>query len=229
MAKKFAVIGLGDFGRSIATSLTERGAEVMAIDQDLEIIEEIKEKVTYAVRTDSTDEKALINLGIEKMDAVIISMGEHFEDTVLTVVLLLQMGIKKVVARASSLMQQRILYKLGAHQVITPEFEMARKVASTLINEDVLDLIPLGENYNIVQIRTPKTFVGKTLQEIDLRIRYNLNLITVKRSYKITDERTGEQTRKERIYGVPTATTVLEDEDILIILGKDKDIKKIIE
>jgi len=120
MKNKFAVIGLGDFGMSVAVSLAEKGADVIAVDNNMEVIEEIKDKVTYAARMDSTDEKALKSLGIDKVDAVIISIGTHFEDTVLTSVLLLQMGIKKVVARASSKIQEKVLLKLGVHEVILP-------------------------------------------------------------------------------------------------------------
>lgn len=229
MSRKFAVIGLGDFGMSVATSLAEKGAEVLAIDQDMEVIEEIKDKVTYAARMDSTDEKALRSLGIDKVDAAIISIGTHFEDTVLSSVLLLQMGVKKVVARASSKIQEKILKKLGVHQVIAPEFEIAKRVANNLINEDILDYIPLDENYNIVQVLAPKLFIGKTLQELDLRIKYNVNLITIKRSYVVKSEDTGEKITRERIYGVPTSSTVIENGDVLILLGKDKDVKKIVE
>ncbi len=229
MNKKFAVIGLGDFGISIAVSLAEKGAEVVAIDRDMEIIEDIKDKVTYAVKMDSTEERALRSIGVDKMDAVIISIGTNFEDTILTSVLLLQMGVRKVVARASSKIQEKILNKLGVHQVITPEFEIANKVANTLLSDDILDYIPIGEEYNILQIKTPKAFVGKSLQEINLRIRFNLNLITIKRNYTVKDEATEEEIVKQRIYGVPTSTTVLEANDVLVLFGKEKDIKKIIE
>lgn len=229
MSRKFAVIGLGDFGMSVAVNLSEKGAEVLAIDQDIEVIEEIKDKVTYAARMDSTDERALRSLGIDKVDAAIISIGTHFEDTVLSSVLLLQMGVKKVVARASSKIQEKILKKLGVHQVITPEFEIATRVANNLINEDILDYIPLDENYNIVQVLAPKIFIGRTLQELDLRIKYNVNLITIKRSHQVKNEETGETITKERIYGVPTSSTIIENGDVLILLGKDKDIKKVVE
>ncbi len=229
MKRKFAVIGLGDFGNSIAISLAERGAEVIAIDQNMDVIEDIKDKVTYAVRMDATETKPLKSLGIDKVDAAVVSIGTNFENTILTSVLLLQMGVKKVIARVNSKIQETILVKLGVHQVINPELEIASKVAFNLINQDVLDYIPLGEDYNIVQIKAPSSFVGKSLQEIDLRIRYNVNLITIKRRYTIKSEETGEEIIKERIYGVPTATTVLENNDILIVLGKDKDIKKIID
>ncbi len=229
MNKKFAVIGLGDFGLSVALSLAEKGAEVIAIDRDMEIIEDIKDKVTYAVRMDSTDEKALRSLGVDKVDAVIISMGTNFEDTILTSVLLLQMKVKKVIARATSKIHEKILTKLGVDQVISPDFEIANKVANTLMSDDILDFISIGEEYSIFQIRAPKAFVGKSLQEIDLRIRYNLNLITIKREYKVTDEATGEELTKQRIYGVPTSTTIVEENDILVLFGKEKDIKKIID
>ncbi len=229
MKNKFAVIGLGDFGMSVATNLAEKGVDVIAVDQDLEVIEEIKDKVAYAVRMNSTDEKALKSLGIDKVDAVIISIGTHFEDTVLTSVLLLQMGVKKIVARASSKIQEKILIRLGVHQVVTPEFEIAKRLANNLIHEDILEYIPLDENYNIVQITAPKMFVGKTLQELDLRIKYNVNLITIKRNYIIQDEETGNKITKARIYGVPTSSTLIEENDILILLGKDRDVKKVIE
>jgi len=229
MNKKFVVIGLGDFGMSVATNLAAKGADVIAIDQDMEVIEEVKDKVVYAARLDSTDERALKSLGIDKVDAAIISIGTNFEDTVLSSVLLLQMGIKKVIARASSKIQEKILKKLGVHQVITPEFEIAGRVANNLMNEDIIDSIALDEHYNIVQIFAPKIFIGKTLQEIDLRIKYNLNLITIKRQYSVKNEETGEDTIKERIYGVPTSGTVIEGNDILVVLGKDKDIQKILE
>jgi len=229
MNRKFAVIGLGDFGYSIALSLAERGAEVIAIDQSMEIIEEVKDKVTFAARLDATEVKPLKALGIDNVDAAIVSIGTNFESTILTSVLLLQMGVKKVIARVNSKIQETILTKLGVHQIINPELEIASKVAFNLINQEVLDYFPLGDDYNIVQIKTPSAFVGKSLQEIDLRIRYNINLITIKRRYEIKSDDNGDTTYKERIYGVPTATTVLESNDVLIVLGKDKDIKKIID
>ena len=229
MDKKFAVIGLGDFGWSIALTLSEKGAEVMAIDRDMAVIEEIKDKVTYAVRMDSTDERALLSIAPDKIDAVIVSIGTNFEDTILTSVLLIQMGVKKVVARVSSKIQETILNKLGVHQIINPELEIAARVASKLVNEDMLDYINLGDEYNIVQVKAPKAMVGKSLQEIEFRIRYNLNLITLKRNYVIEQEDTGEKIIKQRIYGVPTATTVIEEDDVLILIGKDKDIKKLFD
>ena len=229
MNKKFAVIGLGDFGWSVALTLIEKGAEVIAVDRDMAVIEDIKDKVTYAVRLDSTDERALRSVGIDKVDGVIVSIGTNFEDTILTSVLLMQMGVKKTIARVSSKIQETILNKLGVHQIINPELEIAGRVASNLVNEDLLDYIKLGDEYSITQLRAPKKIIGKSLQEIEFRIRFNLNLITLKRNYTIEKEDTGEKIIKQRIYGVPTATTVIEEDDILILLGKDKDVKKLMD
>lgn len=219
------MIGLGDFGKSMAVSLTEKGAEVIAIDQSMDIVDEIKDKVSYAVRLNSTDEKALKSVGIDKVDVVIVAMGEHFEDTILTSVLLLQMGIKKIVAKASSKIQETILLKLGVHQVVTPEFDMAARLASTLFDEDVLDFMAIGEGYNVMQVKAPDMFIGRTLKEINLRVKYNVNLITIKKTYKGD----GYSITQQKISGIPTADTVIEENDVLILLGKDKDIKKIID
>ena len=228
MNKKFAVIGLGDFGWSVAVSLAERGAEVIAIDQNMDVIDDIKDKVTYAVRMDSTEIKPLKSLGIDKVDAAIVSIGTNFENTILTSVLLLQMDVKKVIARVSSKIQETILTKLGVHQVINPELKIADRVALNLINEEVLDFMALDKDYNIVHVKAPKRLIGKSLQEIDLRIKYNVNLITIKRFYKIQDEETKKTITKERIYGVPTASTVIEEDDVLILLGRDKDIRYLV-
>lgn len=229
MRKKFAVIGLGDFGWSVAISLAERNAEVVAIDNDLEVIEEIKDKVTYAVRLNSTDEKALRSLGLEKIDAVIVSIGTNFEDTILTSVLLMNLGVKMVIARVNSKIQETILKKLGIHQVINPELEIAAKVSTSLINEDILDYLDLGDGHTIFQIKTPSEFIGKSLREIEMRIRFNVNLITIKRQYKIENEETKQTEFRERIYGVPTESTVIEDNDKLVLYGRERDIKKILD
>ncbi|KAB2909435.1 MAG: TrkA family potassium uptake protein [Ignavibacteriales bacterium] len=229
MKKKYVIIGLGDLGQSIARALGNSGAEVMAIDQNEVAINDIKDFVTTAVRADSTDEKALDSLGIDKsVDSALVTIGpDNFESTILTSVLLLEKGVKKVVARASSKLQDDILKKLGVHQVIIPEVQIARQLISLVTSQDVLDTILLGEDYNIVYLKTPTAFIGKSLVELDLRIRYNVNLITIKRNEKVFH---GEKEEvKEVIYGVPTASTILEANDILIVFGKDKDIRKIVD
>lgn len=229
MARKIAIIGLGDFGRNLAKHLMEKGAEVLAIDDDFEIIEEIKDSVTFAVRLDSTDEKSLKAQGIQEMDAVVVSIGKEFENSLLTIMNLLKLGVKKIVARATSPTHKIIFEKIGVHNVISPEEETAVKLASSLIHEDVIEWINLGSEFNIVYLEAPKSFVGKTLQELDLRTRFNINLVTIKRTLKVQNPRTNQEEIKERIIGVPTPGTVIEEGDILIVFGREKDISKVIE
>lgn len=229
MKKKYVVIGLGDLGSRIAVALGSTSAEVLAIDVDADAVEDVKEHVSTAVKADSTDEKALLSLGIDKtVDAAIISIGpDKFENTVLTAVLLLQNDVKKVVARASSKLQEKILKTLGVHQVLIPEHQIALQIVNLITSSDVIDMVGLGDDYKIVHLRTPAAFIGKSLQELDLRIRYNVNLITIKRDETVV---VGDQKEtKEVIYGVPTASTILEARDILIVFGRDKDIRKIID
>lgn len=228
MNNRFAVIGLGDFGKNVAITLAEKKCDVIAIDKNMEVIEEIKDLVALAVKTDATDEKALLKLGIHQVDAVVIALGGDFEDAVLTCVILNQLGVKRIVARASTPIQEKILLKLGAHQVITPEVEVAKKIANSLINDNILDSLSLDDNYKIYHIKAPGNFVGKSLQEIDLRIRFNVNLITLKRKFK-EKKLNGEVEIIEKIYGVPTATTVIEEDDTLIVFGKEKDVLKILD
>ncbi|GAB1349299.1 TrkA family potassium uptake protein [Ignavibacteriales bacterium] len=229
MKKKYVIIGLGDLGRNLAHYLGKSNSEVLAIDMDDEAVNDVKDMVDSAVKADSTDEKALTMLGIDDtVDAAIIAIGpDKFENTILTSVILLEKKVKKVVARASSELQQKILTKLGVHQVLIPEVQIAQQMINLVTNKDVLNSITIGEDYNIVDLKTPRTFVGKSLQELDLRIRYNVNLITIRRMSKAFSGSSKEPV--EQIYGVPTASTILEENDVLIVFGRDKDIKKIVD
>jgi trk system potassium uptake protein TrkA len=229
MAKKIAIIGLGNFGTPLATTLTELGAEVLAIDTDFNVIEDIKDKVTVAVRLDSTDERALKAQGITEMDTVVVSIGAGFEDALLTIMNLVHMGVKRIIARSTSSVHKKILTKIGVSEVISPEEEISKKLASSLMHEDILDYIQLGSGYDIVQLKTPDAFIGKSIQELDLRIRFNVNLITIKKLITSIDKKTSETEVSEKIIGVPSASTVLEKDDILILFGRGKDIQKLID
>ncbi len=227
MARKIAIIGLGDFGMNLAKHLSDKGAEVLAIDSDFDKVEEIKDIVSVAVRLDATDEKALKAQGIQDMDAVVISIGQEFESTILTVMNLLNLGVKKIVARATTPIHKIILEKVGVHHIISPEEEVADKLASTLFYEDVIEWIKLGNEYTIAYLPTPEIFVGKSLQELDLRTKYNVNLITIKRITKTINKTTKQEEIREHIIGVPGPGTVIEPDDILILFGREKDICKL--
>jgi len=227
MTNRFAVIGLGQFGESIARTLSDSGAEVLAIDIDLDKVESIKDDVAYAVALDSTDVKALKAQNIQDMDAVVVAIGENFEGLLLTTVLMLELEVKRIIARAANSQQRMILEKMGIEEILSPEETVGKTVAEMLLHPNMKSFLPLPDNYEIVEINTPSRVVDQTISEIGLREKYNLNLITVKRLY---DEKIdGQMQQVEHIIGVPRADTFLKETDIMIILGKSKDVNKFIE
>lgn len=227
MTNRFAVIGLGQFGESIARTLSDSGAEVLAIDIDLDKVEAIKDDVAYAVALDSTDVKALKAQNIQDMDAVVVAIGENFEGLLLTTVLLLELEVERIIARAANSQQRMILEKMGIEEILSPEETVGKTVAEMLLHPNMKSFLPLPDDYEIVEINTPSRVVDQTISEIGLREKYNLNLITVKRLY---DEKVeGQLQQVEHIIGVPRADTFLKETDIMIILGKSKDVNKFIE
>lgn len=228
MVKRFAVIGLGYFGERLALELTERGAEVIVIDNTMSKIEDFKNKVAYAIRLDSTDENALRNQGLEDLDAVIVAIGENFESALLTCVHLLRFKCKRVVVKSTSPLHTEIFRNVGVHMIVSPEEIVAERVAMRMFSDSVLDLIPLTDEYGILQVEAPRRFLGKTLRELDLRNRFNVNLITIKRVKVSTDDR-GNEERDESVVGVPTAETVIEPNDVLVLMGRERDIHRMID
>ena len=224
MVSKFAVIGLGQFGRSIARTLARRGAEVLAIDNDPDHVDDLKDEVAYAVVLDATDQKALKAQNIEDMDAVVVAIGEDFEALLLTTVMLLDLKVKRIIARAANAQQRRILEKMGIEEILSPEDEVAKTVAENLLNPSVGAFLQLPDNYEIVEIDVPRKAANKPVREIQLREKYNLNLITVKRAYE--EEVNGEVRIVEHIIGIPTPDTNLYESDTIIILGKVPDVEK---
>ncbi|MCC5920582.1 MAG: TrkA family potassium uptake protein [Cyclobacteriaceae bacterium] len=230
MINKFAVIGLGQFGYSIAKTLSERGAEVLAIDRDLNKVEAIKEDVAYAVSIDSTDMKVLKAHNITEMDGVVVAIGEDFESLLLTTVVLLELDVKRIIARAANSQQRMILKKMGVSEILAPEETVGKTVAEMLLHPNVKGFLPLPDDYEIVEVNTPSKIAGKTVREVALREKYDLNLITIKRVYRDQNVKKGEKPKTtEHIIGVPTGDTVMESEDIIILLGKSHDVNKFID
>ena len=224
---KFAVIGLGLFGRAIAKTLSERGAEVLAIDINEEKIQDIRDDVAYAVSFDATDMKVLKAQNIKDVDAVVVAIGENFEALLLCTVHLLEMKVKRIIARAEGPLQRMILEKLGVHEILSPENEVGIAVAEKLIHPSIVSFLQLPDEYEIVEIKTPKGIANRTLEDIGLRNKYKLNLITFKREVEV--EKNGETVKEQHIIGVPRSSTVLYETDTIVVFGRSKDIGKFIE
>jgi len=219
--RRFAVIGLGRFGQKLAIALAMSGAEVIAIDRNRNEVELIRDQVSLAVRLDGTDEEALKSQGVDKTDVAIIALGqESFEAAILTVVNLRQMGIKQIYARAESLIAGEVFSKVGATEVIYPEIESAQRWAYKLIAPQIGEKIDYAPGYSLARIKAPPSFDGKTVMDLQLRQKYNVNLVLIKRG----DEARAKKTEKGPNINVPMPGTVVYQDDILMVAGSDADL-----
>ena len=223
MKKRFAVIGIGLFGRKVATTLTELGAEVIAIDKNFDAIDAIKNDVLIAVQLDGTDREALEDQDLGNVDAAIVGIGSNFEECLLTVVTLKQLGVAKVVSRAATRLRREILEQVGCDMVVLPEEQVGYNVAKELVSG--FDQIEVGEGYSIAQIVAPQAFVGKTIVEIDLRQKYRLNIVTIKR--KITRPSLLGKSTIEQTIAIPKPDDILVEGDVLVLFGNDKDLGRL--
>jgi trk system potassium uptake protein len=224
---KAAVIGLGRFGRSLAIGLSERGVEVIAVDKNRDRVEAIKDKVALAVILNSEDEEVLKAQGIDKVDVAIVSMGEEdFRSIVLTTVLLKKIGVKTVISRALEHIDREILKNIGADRVVFPEVEMGQKLARTLATPAIVDCINLEnhEDFSIAQLDAPKRFFGKTIGELQVANKYGVNIVLIKRKFEKIDK-SGNYVIEENINYVPRAEDVINEGDVLWLVGKTEDVQ----
>ncbi len=225
--KRFAVIGLGRFGKKLAIALAMSGAEVVAIDKNRDEIELIRDQVSHSVRLDSTDEEALKAQGIDKVDVVIVGIGQGtgkgFESAVLTVVNLKQIGIKQIYARAEDLIAGEVFSKIGATEVIYPEIESAQRWAYKLIAPQIGEKIDFAPGYSLARVKAPASFDGKTVMDLQLRQKYNVNLVSIKRD----EESKAKKSEKGAIINVPMPSTLIYQDDILMVAGSDADLAKL--
>ncbi|MHC1728462.1 MAG: TrkA family potassium uptake protein [Syntrophobacteraceae bacterium] len=213
--KRFAVIGLGKFGFHVAKALFEEGHEVVAIDKNAEHVQAIDPFCSEAIVMDASDKEKLKALGLEGMDGVIVSIGSDVSISVLITLYLNEIGVKKILAKAVNHDHGKVLKKVGATEIIFPERSMAIKLAQSLSRPNVLDFFPLADDYHLLQIAPPHAFVGKSLRDLNLRALYNINVLAIK---EIIPDNT---------VLVPSAEFVIKDSDILVVLGKQADIRRI--
>lgn len=216
---KFAVIGLGRFGTSIAKSLASKDHEVLAIDSNELRTESIKDDVAYAVALDSTDKKALEAQNLHLMDAVVVAIGENFEALLLTTALLQEIGVPRLISRAATPQQKLILTKIGIKEndILSPEDEVGRTVAEKLLQPNIRSYLPLPDDHEIVEITTPRKAIGKTVKFLGLREYYAINLITIKRGRE--EEVDGKIETVFHLIAVDGNTQLLEH-DIMFLFGK---------
>lgn len=203
--KQFVVIGLGRFGSSIASTLYELGNEVLAIDTDEEIVQNISNKVTHAVQADGTDEATLRSLGIRNFDVAVVTIGADVQSSVMATLLVKELGVKYVVAKAQNELHGKVLYKLGVDRVVFPERDMGIRVGHNLCSSNILDYIELSPDYSIMEVSAISEWHGKTLRELNMRSKYGINLMAIKRGNDINLS--------------PMADDVINEGDVLVVIG----------
>ncbi|MFZ7128606.1 MAG: potassium channel family protein [Desulfobacterales bacterium] len=213
--KRFAVIGLGNFGFHAAKALFEDGNEVIAIDSDKARVQAIDPYSTEALVLNATDRESLKSLGLEEMDGIIVSTGTKISTSILICLYLQEIGVKRILAKALDDDHGKILRRVGATEIIHPERDMALRISRSLSRPNVLDFIPLAEDFDLVQVGPPKEFIGKNLRELNLRAKHNVHIIAIK------------ELVPENFILVPPASFVIKDSDILIMLGKNEDVRRI--
>ncbi|RXT07107.1 TrkA family potassium uptake protein [Ammoniphilus sp. CFH 90114] len=211
-AKTFAVIGMGRFGSSVAKTLYEMGYEVMAIDSCEERIQEYIQYVTYAVQADATDEQALKELGIRNFDVVVVAIGDDIQASILTTLILKELGVKQITVKAQNERHGKVLYKLGADRVVFPERDMGSRIANNLVSPNVLDFIELAEDYSVVEVVAGERLVGKSLIELNIRARFGVNVMAIKSGAHINI--------------APQADDTIQKDDILVVIGENRDLRR---
>ncbi|MCT4599138.1 MAG: TrkA family potassium uptake protein [Vallitalea sp.] len=215
MGKKrdFVVFGLGKFGRSVAESLSLNGCDVLAIDKNEEIIQDIASTVTHAVQADVTDQDALTALGVRNFDAAIVAISNDMQSSIMATILVKELGVPYVLAKAQNEIHKKVLEKVGADKVVFPEREIGVRIANNLISENFVDYIELSEDYSIVEISILDEWVGNNLRDLNMRAKYGINVMAIRKGVNITI--------------TPGPDVILEEGDILVVIGSNKDLKKI--
>ncbi|KXX68695.1 TrkA family potassium uptake protein [Flammeovirga sp. SJP92] len=226
---KFAIIGLGQFGTSVAKNLSKLGAEVMAIDREIERVDIVKDDVAYAVALDSTDIKALKAQSIHEMDAVLLAIGENVEGLLLTTVLLLELKVKRIIARAVSEQQKIILQKLGVSEIILPEDEVGKMTAEMLLNPEIQSFMTLPDSYEIVEVIVPRRLYGKYLEDLDIEATFNADIIALRRLFEERNALGVTEYKEHLIRNPKDVKSVLQKGDKLVMLATKKSIKQFLE
>lgn len=217
------VIGLGRFGYRLAADLTNRGAEVIAVDMDAKIVDQVKDRVTVALSIDGTDERALRKVGVQDVDAAIVAIGKNIEAAIMTTAVLRRMGVPQIISRATTPLQAEILREVGAKRVILLEDRMGEQLAQEIMEPEVRERIRLSSGHHLIEVKVPSAFVGRSLKDLDFRGRLGVNVIAIQSRVPILAE-DGSTTFETQINDLPGPNDVLTDEDTLVVVGGEKEL-----
>ncbi len=211
--KQFIVVGLGRFGYNLALTLSHKNYDVLAVDSNKTKIQDISNKVTHAVQLNATDEEALKTLGVSNFEVAIVSIGEDIHSNILATLILKELGVRYVVAKARDKLHGKVLNKLGADRIVYPERDMGVRVANSLISSNVLEYIELSSDYSVIEIKSSKRMYNKTLLHLSLRSNYGVNVVAIK--------------NKSGMNISPKAETVIKPGDVLLVIGENNKLDRL--
>ncbi len=211
--KQYIVVGLGRFGRAIAETLCSDGAEVLGVDRRMDLVEEMRDVLTHTIQMDAMDRSALEALGIEDFDVAFVTMGSDIRASGTIVLLLKELGARRIIAKAHDEFHGRMLEKLGADQVLFPERDMGRRVAHNLVSGNIIDYLELSSKYSMAEIRPKKEWVGHTLKELAMRSRLGINVVAIRNG--------------EALNGMPQPDDVIREDDVILVVTSEETLSKL--
>ncbi len=223
---KFIIVGLGNFGASLAEKLTQQGNEVIGIDSNMDKVAALKDKISHTIRLDATDEQTVSDLPLKNTDIVMICIGEDQGTNVLATALFKNLGVKRLISRSINSLHEKILRAIGVDEIVRPEEETAERWAKKLCFKGVVDSFELNKNFSVVEVKTPDFLVGKTIKEVGFRKNYKIVILTIIKQTEVSSL-LGRSTTVSTIQGIPQLETVLQEDDILVLYGSNKDLAKI--
>lgn len=221
---KYIIIGLGNFGASLAQKLTEQGNEVIGIDTSMNKVNAYKEKISHTICMDATDEFTVSGLPLKETDIVLIAIGENQGANILTTALFKNFEVKRLISRAINPLHEKVLQAIGVDEIVHPEQETAERWAKKLCLSNVVDSFELNEDYSIIEANVPEDYVGKTVREVGFRRSFNLLVLTIIKKVEVKSL-LGKTKKVNQIQGVASADNILEPNDILVLYGSNKDLQ----
>lgn len=225
---KYIIFGLGNFGSSLGQKLTEQGNEVIGVDKSIDKVDDLKEKISHTVCLDSTDQFTVSGLPLKDTDVVIVAIGEDQGANIMTTAVLKNLNVKRLISRAITPLHETVLEAIGVDEIVHPEEETAERWAKKLCMKGVVDSFELSGQFSIVEVSVPTKYVGQTLQEVGFRRKHNVVVLTtIKKSQ--SKNMLGINRDEIQVQGVASPKTVLEENDIMVIYGDNKDIKNLLK
>ncbi|MFC2185912.1 potassium channel family protein [Fulvivirgaceae bacterium LMO-SS25] len=225
---KFIIIGLGNFGGSLAQKLTEQGNEVIGIDTSMTKVDAYKEKISHTICMDATDEFTVSGLPLKDTDIVLVAIGEDQGSNLMTTALLKNFEVKRLISRAINPLHEKVLRAIGVDEIVHPEEETAERWAKKLCLNNVVDSFELNDDYSIIEAKVPVDYVGKTIREVSFRREFDLLVLTIIKKVEVKSV-LGKTKTETQIQGVAGADNKLEPDDILVLYGSNKDLQKFLK